>query len=829
MFDRILNYLFICLLLLEIIVDGRKQTKTKQSSEIENPVLQPNVLTYSTFGFNDVGSYDGFVPTSPDYANQPNKYKESSEKLYAPAFPSAQDSDFTSNSQAYNRESLVTSEKEEQPSVIRYNTANVYSSSSLQSQDILNKNSASDLEYAQSSVVNDRPVYGTKLSSNKKGAPFDGHNDTESNSGSYQNDNKYQNFDEYQSYNDNKQLYSELINNKENFNNYPTTYPTADIENSMKAAPVHSRNLFKFPKVVDFTNNKPIDTMETDNKYSAMAANSLNTVNSLTNSFSDDKHKYFEEQNDKFNRNSPNLKDITENKNGEEMMSMQQNLKSYQGHYNKFSNMKSNSKIKKMNYEYADEVRVKPWTSEISNNDKKLTKNVIKDYEYKTNVSSTRFKHNVNDPKKQFNYNADEIISSSSNNIHLPNFHSSENEYINFKTRPNAQNAYNHDDNNDSTQNIETKYNPSLEYLNNFKQSYSHIPTTSTNWGNIFKSTDYSSYKTHNPQPVYKEEETTDTVHIPKRPNGYRYGKNSDYLAFDYSAYNKKPSKNNNLKTEWNKENYSRFKSEEDLLGLRNHDTSHPSYLPTYQYNPNENPEENFKTAVEKWREEYIKSKYRDVASYDYEASEAKPAHALNPYQIEVPQPVIVPVPQPYPVQVPIAKPVGVPVVQEITVPIEKPVPYPVYKKVPYPVEKLVPVPVLKQVPVPVVKPYAVPVPKLKSVFHHPRPYRDEYDLDHDEDEGDDYFPRPESSKLVYSKRPVSTRNRSRKPSRISHHEHKKSKRQQRRPNSSHEREQHRYAKPFSDYHRFRYHDADSDDEREYSGYFSYCKRIGNC
>ncbi|CAH2075378.1 unnamed protein product, partial [Iphiclides podalirius] len=197
--------------------------------------------------------------------------------------------------------------------------------------------------------------------------------------------------------------------------------------------------------------------------------------------------------------------------------------------------------------------------------------------------------------------------------------------------------------------------------------------------------------------------------------------------------------------------------TKEDLLGLRNHDTSHPSYLPTFQYSGNEDPEDSFKKAVEKWRENYIKSKYRDTPSYDYEASEAQNVHALNPYHV----------------------------------------------------------------PVPVAKPYPVAVPQVRPVFHHSRPHREEYDLDHDIDDDDDYQPRPESTKVMYSsKRPK------RRPSRMSHQERSKG-RPQRRP-SSRERESRRPVR-LSEYQRHKYHDADFDEDKESSEYRSHCKRIGNC
>ncbi|XP_045534262.1 GATA zinc finger domain-containing protein 14-like isoform X2 [Papilio machaon] len=754
MYSRII-IIALLVLLVQQNVDARKQRKTKQPTETESPVPQPSVLTYSTFGFNDVASRDGFVPTSPEYSNYHNKYKESSEKLYAPAFPSAPDPDFTSNSQSLNGEPFTNTEGGQQSNMVQFNPTSFYRSSNVKSEDTVNKNS--DGDYNRGSENNNNPVYGTKISYNNRNISFNGYNNSEIvNSESY-NNYKYSNFDDSHYYSDNKPLHGGSVNSNQNLYDY-TTYPTQEVENSMKAAPVNSQGSLNFPKVLEFTNPKHYDTLETENKYTPVMSKPLDTFNSLANSGSNGMLSSYEDKANKHIKMSPGFKNVLNNN----VDTVSKEIPTtYQSFANKYSNSKYNAKSKKLNYDYKDVGKNKPWTSD--NNDKKHSNNNLKGYEYANNFSSTSFKFDDNEHKTKYNSNTDELISLSSNNIGYSNYHLPQYDHTNIKPTPGIKHLYT-DIRDALPKNNGNSYSPSEDYLNKFKNLYGTVPMSSTNWGSIFKNTDYSSYKTHNYKPTQETEENYDYVHIPKRPNNYRFEKDSDSVLRDWSAYSKKHNTFSPHNNEWNKEKYNnRFKSEEDLLGLRNHDTSHPSYLPTFQYHGNEDSDESFKEAVEKWREDYIKTKYRDNPNYDYEASEAKHVHSVNPYQV----------------------------------------------------------------PVPVVKPYPVAVPQIRPVFHHSRPfaYRDEYD-DHDDD---DYFPRPESSNIVYNKRPKSPRSRLRRPSRMSHQERSKTRRPQRRPNSSRERDQRRYVKPSSEYNRFRYHDNDFEDDHDHSDYFTYCKRIGNC
>ncbi|CAK1604335.1 unnamed protein product [Parnassius mnemosyne] len=828
MYDKIVLILLIVSLTYEN-ADGRKLKRIQKPKDTDNTDPQPNVLTYSTFGFNDVASYDGLVPTSPDNANYLTKYKETSEKLYAPAFPSALDSDFSSNSQSLNEEATGGGDGATATSMSQFNSVNNYSPSNFNSENNSNKNSVSDVDYSQNLAENNRIVYGSKISTANKNMSSNWYNDAEPNNGIlYQNEHKFSTYRESPLFNGNLPSYSESNNNNNNqfINNYATTYPTTEIENSMNAE--NMQILSKFPNVGDFTNTKSYDTFESENKHSLASPKPLDTFNSIVNSVDDDRlSNYYEDHSNKLIKIPTSFKNTFGNKGIENIISSKQHLNTNQGYLSKHSNVKN----KKLNNDYKDEQKTNPWILENGNNYvHKRIKNDKNGYEYATNFSSTNFKFDENEPKNHFNSNVDEIIPSISNINDFPNYKFPETDYLNFKAHPSFKTTFNSDNKDELSYNIGNKYNPSSDYLNKFKNVYSNVPTSATNWGNIFKSTDYSSYKKHIPKPQFNDEENFDILHLPKRQNNYRHVKDSsESIANDRPIYNNKPNIFQRPKNEWSNENFNnRFKSEEDLLGLRNHDTSHPTYLPSFQYP--DNPEESFKTVVEKWRENYIKSKYHDTPTYDYEASEVKHFQASNPYQIQPPHPVIVPVPQPYPVRVPVAKPVAVPVMREITVPIEKPVLYPVYKKVPYRIEKLVPVPVEKQVVLPVVKPYPVPVPQVKPVFHHSRPYRDEFDLEQDFDDGDEYLPRPESSKVVYNKRPKSPRHRSRRPSRMPYQERSKGKRPQRRPNGSREKDYHRYVQsPLTDYQRFRNHDGDFDDEREYKDYLLYCKRTGNC
>ncbi|XP_013137409.1 PREDICTED: putative uncharacterized protein DDB_G0282133 isoform X2 [Papilio polytes] len=731
-------------------VDAKKQRKTKQTTT-ESPAPQPSVLTYSTFGFNDVTSRDAFVPTSPEYPNYHNKYKESSEKLYAPAFPSAPDPDFTSNSQSYNGEPFPNSEGVQQSNTVQFNPASFYRSSNFKSEDTININPNGN--YNRGSENNNNPVYGTKINYNNRNISFNGYNNSEVvNSESY-NNYKSSNFENSNYYNDNKPLHGGSVNSNQNLYDY-TTYPTQEVENSMKSAPVNSQGLLNFPKVLDFTNPKQYDTLETENKHSLVMSKPLDTFNSFANTGGADTLQSYEDKANKLIKMSPGFKNVLKNN-----VETKEVPTSYQGFTNKYTNSKYNGKSKNLNYDYKETGKNKLWTTD--NNDKKHSNNIFKAYEYANNFSTTSFKADDSEPKNQYNSNTDELIPLSSNNIDYSNYHYPQNDYSNIKSTPGIKHLYT-DIKDALPQNNVNSYNPSEEYLNKFKNLYGTVPSSSTNWGSIFKNSDYSSYKTHY-KPTQEAEENYDYVHIPKRPNNYRFEKDSDSVAQDWAAYSKKYNTFNSYNHEWNKEKYNnRFKSEEDLLGLRNHDTSHPSYLPTFQYHGNEDSDESFKAAVEKWREDYIKTKYRDTPNYDYEASEVKQVHSVNPYQV----------------------------------------------------------------PVPVVKPYPVAIPQVRPVFHHSRPsaYREEYD-DHDED---DYFPRPESSNVVY-KRPKSPHSRLRRPSRMSHQERGKTRRPQRRPSSSRERDQRRYVKPSSEYNRYRYRDNEFEDDHDHRDYFTYCKRIGNC
>ncbi|XP_072941083.1 uncharacterized protein [Epargyreus clarus] len=849
-------------------IDGKKVRRKRPKAEEETSYPQPNVLTYSNFGFNDVGSYDGFVPSSPDYATflSTNRGKEeSTTRLYGPAFPTAMESSGFSNgfgSHLRDEQSFNTGNDGQLGLFhLEPNSMNSFSFTNVDSTSE-NKFSGPDSSSVQNIEKYKMPVYGAKINMKGKTKPYDDFNDanfkayTTEQTTTFSNERNHEKYYKtkkrhHSSYN--KQTTTEASSQQNVFNNLPN-YP--NVEPFMKTSFNNSSNLLNFPRVVDFTNMKQYYPNELEGNYPSVNTKPVNNANPITANGNDmTRGNSYANQGDKFFKVSSSIKNNFEYKNEDDKKGSKFHPNSNDDgfsnqSYNKFKGTVSN-------VEYKDKLKEKPWKT--SNNDLPVTtnndipvssskffsstnddfnssKNSMKGYQYSTNHSSTSFKYDIEEPKKHFNNNVDEIVPASSN-IGALDYQFPSSDFSSFNKIPNVKSH--EEDKPDLSFNNQNQYKPSEEYLNRFKNLYTTTPTSSSNWGNIFKSTEYSFNKNHKKRPQYGDENINDEiVHIPKRPLPPNYGKDaikSDDKPSDFPFYNYnyRPYRPHRPQYDWNKEVTSnRFKSEEDLLGLRTRDTLRPSYLPTFSSIPNEVSDvNNYKKLIEKWRTDYLKSKQKE-AYHDYEsyASDAKPIHVPlpKPYPIEVPHPVIVPVPQPYPVRVPVPKPVAVPVIQELMVPIEKPVPYPVIKKVPYPIEKPVPVPVEKQVPVPVVKPYPVPVPQIRPVFHHSK-HRDEYNnLDHEDDA--DYIPRPESSKRVpYAKRPRSSRNRQRRPSRTTYPERSRRRWPQHQAAETKDR---RYSKrpppsPMeSPYPRYRHRDREFEDfeneDRDYSSYFAY-------
>ncbi|XP_045446394.1 uncharacterized protein DDB_G0292186-like [Melitaea cinxia] len=779
---------------------GKRSKKKRIQIEAAESTPQPNVLTYSTFGFNDVGSYNGFVPSSPDYANYLTSSKqESSTRLYAPAFPSALDS--TGLGSYYDPQpdigsfSISSDGYQTNGQLYQPNSQNVFTS--FNNGDNNNKNKdkeANDLYINVDS--NNAPIYGAKISSKGKIKNFDNFNHTEYNvfesmAGAMNND---------------------LKNHNNNYPNVASLSPSFDSNKYlMISSPTSQSSSLKFPKILDFTSVKNYYPSSVDVNFQESNQKPFNSdlysnpINTNVNPYKSYDFKDEQLYRNKFNFNDEKVKD-EKDKEKEAFIKEDE------------SDIKINFKNNRNKY----------------TNDPKKSKNPNKGYNYSTNYSSTSFRFDTDAPKRPFNSSIDEI-SPASSNLDFVDYQFPEKEFSGLKHIQDTKSPFDTESHSIISNSFNEKHKLPEEYLNSFKNLYSTTPSTTSLWGNIFKTTEYSSSKNHFKKPFYKDEISDEIIHIPKRYQNLKYGKFFDNKFSDFSLSNTyKPHKFNEDKEQydWTKEDFNtRFKSEEDLLGLRNHDTSHPSYIPTYKPSYNDFAEEvDYKKLVQKWRQNYLKSRYRDSnREFETYASETKPIHVPlpKPYPIEVPRPVIVPVPQPYPVKVPIPKPIAVPVVREITVPIEKPVPYPVFKKVPYPIEKPVPVPVEKQVQVPVKKPYPVHIPQIRPVFHHTKPH-DDNDLESDEDE---YIPRPDSKRPTY-KRQKNTRSRprvpSKRPSRMTYQDRNRKRVPNRRPPLQHHNQRPR--RPYSSETRApqRYRD-DFDEYDSDSEFENYCKRTGKC
>ncbi|CAG4938002.1 unnamed protein product [Colias eurytheme] len=812
-----------------------KRTKSKKLSETEESTPQPSVLTYSNFGFNDVGSYDGFVPSSPDYTSFVHGSKqESSTRLYAPAFPSTLDSTgFDANyGSAADGQSPQNPGEELQASMSKYEpvSLNFFTSPSFDGNNPYNYKANPETTYDQNEGEKNSPIYGAKLSTKFRSKPFSEFKSSENNKSTDGNPlnintDAYRMQDSYISP-DNKQFYGDLNNNNyPSFYKFTTTTILPPEYDHMLQSPVTASGI-KFPKVIDFTNLNPYN----QNGFNANGYPGTDFYSGLSNTY--------ENINNNGNMNQiPN--DVNKNTKTAPASSKYKT-------YFKDDQMQSEKEVMKFNYAANQEfsqnyfnnknklkgkftlnnnkINKKPWDYNSKAEEVKKSKSPLR-YEYSTNHSHTNFQYDY-PSKRPFNSSIDELAPASSN-LDFYNYQHPDIDFGNSPLFPTFKNPLGDFDTNDFSTNYVEKVKSFDDYQNSFKNVYTTVPTVSSHWGNFLKPTEFSTYKDHIRKPQHHEE-NDEVVHIPKKPpTDNIYGTQYESNSFNSDwAQNYKPQPNNyKLQFDWHKDN-NRYKSEEDLLGLRNHDlrhSSHPPLRPSYDESAEVGQ---YKKLVDKWRQSYLKSKQKDTfREHETYASETKPIHVPvpKPYPIEIPHPVIVPVPQPYPIHVPVPKPVAVPVIRELTVPIEKPVPYPVYKKVPYPIEKPVPVPVEKQVHVPIMKPYPVTVPQVRPLFHHSRPH-DERESDFDDE--DEYQPRPESSKRVPNvKRPKNTRHQPRRPNRMTHQEREKKRSPARRPPP---REQKRNRHPYPEHRRPPYRHHEDYDEYEPSEYV-HCKRTGRC
>ncbi|XP_045765090.1 putative uncharacterized protein DDB_G0282133 isoform X2 [Maniola jurtina] len=758
---------FICISLVTFAllhdVNGKKTKKKRISLEATESTPQPNVVTYSTFGFKDVGPYDGFVPSSPDYASYlTSNSRDSSTRLYAPAFPSSIDSTGLGSyydpqpdaaSHTVTSDGYETHVKSYQPVSMNFFTSPNYDTSGDQS-----KNTGTKEIYELNNY--NSPTYGTKISSKSKNKNFSNANHTD-----------------YNIYNS----VSSVINgntaigdNVSNNNNYPIV-PSGQSEDEkvVKISSSLDSSPQKFPRVVDFTGVKNYYPTSVDSKFIESIHKPFNLDifgNGAGNENPYENNKYnWKDKEEQSNNNKWNLKDEKSNymKSVEKTISQVNSFKNEDISEN-YPITINNFKKNKLKNDYKDNIKNKQVNFGLENNSINKHGNPLKGYEYSTNYSNTSFKFETGLPKRPFDSSIDEIVPAGSN-LDFVDYQFPDKESP-FKTS-NIKSPYNFDTDN-AFSIPKNKYKLSEDYLNSFKHSFT-TPSSSSNWGNVFKDSEFSSYKSHPKKPSFNDESNDEIVHIPKRPTNFDFEKYFDDkpsdLSFTDSYKSYKPVRSRDQYDWPTKDSSNRYKSEEDLLGLRNHDTSHPSYVPSFKPNYKYFDEDvEYKKLAAKWKQNFLKAKLRDsLREYDSYASEPKPVH--------------VPFPKPYPV------------------------------------------------PVPVVKPYPVHIPQIRPVFHHTKSH-DDREIDPYEEE---YVPRPDA-KRPSNKRPKNSRNRqrpsssSKRPSRAPYNQDRSRRRipnrrptsypeqRQRRPYPSESHSPQRYRDDFDEY------DSDSDFER-------YCRRTGKC
>lgn len=643
----------IAVLLLYDIVEGKKTKKTKRPTPEEDSAPQPDVVSYSTFGFNDVGTYEGFVPSSPDYTRLlTGTNDESSTKQLPSSFPTSVGSiDYGSNfgQQSFEGQPIsVSNDGNSQPSFMHYaqNLNGFFNTPSFDTDMAQFKNAPDENHETNNEEVN-APVYGTKIGSKNK-FKFSNqinYTDLEVNNDE-KNDDKYNfNFNDAQlSTFENKPAQSEFSNS---FQNIPTFPSTSGIDFG-KTASGDTQNPFKFPRVVDFTKIKPFYHTEPDSSQFPSATprpegydtSASAPGNTFANVYGDNSN------NKKPLKPTSPFKDIYEhNTNDDE--SENQSVKSYtystkNNIYNYSSNTEDKPHLQETKYssESKKKLKNKPWASGSYNFKKWKEPSPVNGYDYATNFSNTSFRYGVAEPKKPFSSSSiDEIVPASSN-LDFTKYQFPEMDYSRFKKIPSYKV---HEDNEfdgfPSYKEVSPfKDKPSPLEFNQNKHLFSPESTASSYWGNSYKSSDFSLFKNQANKHLFNDGANDEIVNIqPRRPNKFASGNTYESKPQEWSQFSRRPSKTRPW-NDWTKEVSNKFKSEEDLLGLRNHDTSLPSYLPTYQSSNNYvSDEHDYKKLVDKWRQSYLKSKYKEsLRDYESFASEAKPMH--------------VPVPKPYPV-----------------------------------------------------------------------------------------------------------------------------------------------------------------------------------
>lgn len=628
--------------------DTRKTRKTKRTKSDEESTPQPNVVTYSTFGFNDVGNYDGFVPSSPDYTNYLSNYnQDSSTRLYAPAFPTAQDvTGF--NSQSPNNQPYDTAEDNiPQASALQFPQMSFYAQPNFDSEPQSQSFASEHVQFAQNQGDSSSPIYGAKLSSRSRNKLNFSDYSVFSNVSPNTSEGKFSTSFEVKTTHENKpqQSYGEQNKNYQNSYKYSPTYAPTATEN-LKT----TQSSLNFPKVVDFTKFKQYYPTELENKFPTGTINPTNPYISLSNDHSDNSYSNnFGSLDIKLTTSSSAYKDPFKKDN--EPMIEKEHLKptilDSEYSQNNFGYQNKNPfKDSKVNSDYKDKFKYNPWAFVNYTNDFKNWKNPIKGYQYSTNYSNMNFELDVSGsknlpgpeeigPKKTANMNNEEVIPASSNVVDLASYQFPETDYSSFKKVP----GYKGEEYTDLFEALKPqgyKYDP-VEYVRNLYGT-NNLHKTTTQWGNVYKTSEYSPYKQRGKKPLFVEELGDDVVHIPRRPYGnkYNYGKYSDVKPNEWASYSR-PYKSKRPQNEWAHEYSTKYKSEEDLLGLRTHDTSDPTYLPSYRPFTNDLTSDfDYKKLVDKWRQSYMKAKYKNAGLHDFEsfASEQKPMH--------------VPIPKPY-------------------------------------------------------------------------------------------------------------------------------------------------------------------------------------
>lgn len=632
------------------VINCKRIKKLKlQKEDPDNTTPRPDVVTYSSFGYNDVGgsAYEGFVPSSPDYASFLSSFnQETTTRLYAPAFPTALDN---MGSQSFNNYESPAQEGE------MYNSLDGQSgTANMQFQDnsFINEPSfseTSNIHYSHDDEDGSVPVYGTKLSSKNRNLIFNQYNASK---------NIYET-EPSNSYTDNIASYQGVSNiiatepsggalntddkKIQNIYEYAPTYPPTNYNSEYETKP--NNNELTYAKVVDFTKYKIPYPTELEQKYTPEITKSLEVYTHNKNPHSSDNMypSSFRPQYDQGTEKSKSkYKDSSS-------FTIKKPFNFQESTYNQID--LSHPKYESMN-EFKDKVKDKVIKA-TNNNDIEYPsfKYSFRDSNTHYNIDNfTEFQTN-DDDLTNANNQFDIIDSASTNMIDLTNYKFPKGTYSYFKDHNFQQSYGNPNEWNNVEASNNNLHNPHKPKKSNIQ---SNVPATTSYWGNSYRP--YSTpptFKNNYRKPQGFDEDIDNVVHIPKKNQNNKYFKYHEPSTSKLYTDWKMNIKSNSFKfgigkpiDEWNKEVSTRFKSEEDLLGLRNQDTSHPSYLPTFKFNneadeyPKYASNFDYKTTIEKWRQSYLKSKnkYKRWKDHDTEGmgSDSEPIH--------------VPIPKPYPV-----------------------------------------------------------------------------------------------------------------------------------------------------------------------------------